>query len=177
MESYRTRSRSHWSMYSHSIRGEEAAVGLLEEQGGSAAAVLNEDACDDVWSQGYRDRNGLWGGKLSQRGKEKVKSKATCLHSKTFRLGSITAAIFTCTCIPSFCKSFLQMTRAEWVTVWGRTNCKRLVWDLDHRWRVGGGQERQSVKVCCKQHCCMDSLPSPSQVSQEGYRRSYSSHP
>ena len=46
-------------MYSHSIRGEEAAVGLLEEQGGSAAAVLNEDACDDVWSQGYRDRNGL----------------------------------------------------------------------------------------------------------------------
>ena len=38
---------------------EEAAVGLLEEQEGSAAAVLDEDACDDVWSHGYRDRNGL----------------------------------------------------------------------------------------------------------------------
>ena len=41
----------------------------------------------------------------------------SCLHSNTFSLGRVTAAIFTCAGIPAFCTSFfLHMTKAERVT-------------------------------------------------------------
>lgn len=105
--------------------------------------------------------------------------KATSLHSNTFSLGRETAAIFTCTGIPAFFMSFfLHMTKAHGVLAEGgpktAKTCRRLK-SQTASWQTAG--KTQSLKVCCKRHNCMDSLPSPPQVSRKGYGHSYSLPP